>query len=240
MTTIEAKIESIKLVQQAVESTTAAVVEYLQTAAEPNADEAHKIIEATLAAHECESPEGHIVSGGIKSSEPHEVGSGPLLPGEPIVIDIYPRSKKTGYYADMSRTVCIGKPSSALQSMYNTVLEAQQTAIACVAPGVLCREVHQAAVWVFESAGYTTSGKGTEFEFREGFVHSVGHGVGKEIHERPHISARSEEVLEVGDVITIEPGLYYTNIGGVRLEDLLVVTEKGCQNLTTFPKQLAI
>lgn len=236
----EKDVAAIEQVQQAVEAAAQAVVAYVATTPEPTAEVAHQIIDETLAAHDCESPEGHIVAGGTQSAEPHETGTGVLETGVPIVIDIYPRSKSTGYFADMTRTVCIGKPSAELQKMYDTVLAAQNLALSMVKPGVRCVEIQQAVEHFFNTAGYLTSGKGTVFTFAEGFVHAVGHGVGKEIHEAPRISRNSEDVLGVGDVITIEPGLYYHHIGGVRLEDMVRVTTAGAQNLTRFPKQLQL
>ena len=109
--------------------------------------------------------------------------------------------------------------------------------MAMIQPGVPCADIHNAVVHYFKKAGYETSGSGKEFSYAEGFVHSLGHGVGKEIHEAPHISGKSTEVLQEGDIITIEPGLYYKNVGGIRLEDLLYVTADGYENLTTFPKK---
>jgi len=233
------KVVATKAVQQATEAAMQVVVEYLKNDAAPTAEQAHAIIDEVLAGYDCESPEGHIVAGGPVSAKPHERGSGPLLPGQPLVIDIYPRSKTTGYWADMSRTVCIGEPPAELQQMYDTVLAAQELAISMVAPGVAGRDLHQAVVDHFTQAGYETSGQGTEFRYAEGFVHAIGHGVDTDIHAAPHLNTRSDEVLQVGDVITIEPGLYYSDIGGVRLEDLVLVTTSGYLNLTTFPKQLA-
>jgi Xaa-Pro aminopeptidase len=164
------------------------------------------------------------------------MGSGPIQKGASIVIDIYPRSKTTGYFADMSRTVCIGPASPELRKMYAAVLEAQTLGISMVKLGAHCGDIHAAVAHVFSDAGYLTSGKGREFPFAEGFVHGLGHGVGLEIHEAPRISRNSTDVLEEGDVITIEPGLYYKGIGGIRLEDMLLVTAQGAENLTNFPK----
>ena len=217
-----------------------AVIDYLQLSKTPTSEEAHAIIDRVLAEHGCESPQGYVVAGGRESSEPHEVGSGVLKDCEPIVIDIFPRSKFTGYFADMSRTVCIGTPPKRLKKMYNTVLDAQQLAIAMVAPGVVCSDIQNAVEKLFIKRGYETSGKGKEFAYAEGFVHGIGHGVGTSIHEEPRIGTGTTGVLEEGDVITIEPGLYYKDIGGVRLEDMLLVTSDGYRNLTNFPKKLEI
>lgn len=234
------EIEAITAVQQAAEAAMTAVIDYLRDSSQPSAEVAHQLIDTVLAAHQCESPGGHIVAGGKQSFLPHEHGTGLLLPGEPIVIDIYPRSTVTGWWGDMSRTVCLGEPSPALLRMYETVRTAKQMAIQMIRPGVSGRELHEAVLEYFVAAGYETSGEGSEFKYYEGFVHSLGHGVGQAIHESPRLGVGSDDVLVVGDVITIEPALYYEHIGGVRLEDLLVVTEDGAQNLTAFPETLRL
>lgn len=231
-------VEQIKAVQVAVEAAMCAAVTYITTAPEPTAERAHQLIDEVLAQYDCESPEGHIVSYGSKSAEPHEPGSGLIESGVPIVIDIYPRSKKSGYFADMSRTICRGTPSPELQNMYDTVLAAQALAIILVAPGVPAAVIQSAVEEFFVEAGYQTTGKGSEFTYAEGFVHGIGHGVGKQIHEAPSLGRQSDAVLAVGDVITIEPGLYYKHIGGVRMEDMLYLSPDGVVNLTNFPKSL--
>ena len=205
------QIEAIEEVQRAVEAAYDAVTAYLCTAVTPISEAAHVIIDEVLEAHGCQSPEGHIVAGGLESVEPHEKGSGTLPRGMSIVIDIYPRSKRTGLYADMTRAVCIGQPSVELQRMYDAVLSAQQLAISMVRPGVACRDIQIAVERYFLDSGYETSGKGKEFSFAEGFVHSIGHGVGTEIHEPPRFGKGSEDILIEGEVITIEPGLLQRN-----------------------------
>jgi Xaa-Pro aminopeptidase len=234
------QITAIETVQRATEKAMDTVISYLKTTENPTSDEAHKIIDEVLEKYDCESPEGHIVASGIQSAEPHEKGAGPIKKRTPIVIDIFPRSKTTGYFADMSRTVCVGEPSPELQRMYDAVCTAQDLAISLIKPKTKCSDIQTAVEKLFSDASYVTSGKGKEFHFAEGFVHSVGHGVGLKIHEAPVMGRASTDVLEVGDVVTIEPALYYKNIGGVRLEDLLVVTENGSKNLTNFPRQLKI
>jgi len=234
------KINAIEIVQKAVEFAMIAAEEYLRTAKDPTSEATKTIIGAVLNEHNCESSEGLIVARGPMNYEPHEEGTGALLPGVPIVIDIYPRSKATGYFADMTRTVCIGTPSQELQKMYDTVLAAQELAITMIAPGVRGADIHQVVWEFFIQAGYETSGKGKLFTYAEGFVHSVGHGVSMKVHDMPRLGAKSTDILQVGDVITIEPGLYYSHIGGVRLEDLLVVTEDGYKNLTQYKKELVI
>lgn len=234
------KVKAIKDTQKECEKAMKAVISYLQTAEIPTCQQAHQIIDEVLTKNNCESPEGHIVSGGTQSTDPHEFGTGVLEKGTPIIIDIYPRSKVSGYFADMSRTVCIGNPPAELQKMYDTVLAAQKIAISMIKPKASCSDIQNAVENYFKEKGYITSGKGNYFPYLEGFVHGVGHGVGLEIHESPRIGRNTTDILEEGDVVTVEPGLYYSPIGGVRIEDMVLVTKHGPKNLTNFPKKLEI
>ncbi|WP_094227119.1 M24 family metallopeptidase [Methanolobus psychrotolerans] len=190
-----------------------------------------KEIDITLLEHGCEA-ESTIVAGGTGSANPHWVGTGLLKANEPIVIDIFPRSKRERYYADMSRTVLKGEPSEKLADMYEAVLAAQEIAIEMVKPGVKCSEIHNKVCDVFKEKGYDTIREGSNV----GFIHSTGHGVGLEIHELPFVG-NSEVALEEGNVITIEPGLYYPDVGGIRLEDMVLVTSDGFENLTEMEKR---
>lgn len=236
----QSDVVAIKQTVVAMEDAMQAVITYLQKSGTPTAEEAHSVIDQTLALHNCHSPEGHIVGAGPESFAPHYLGEGSIAKGQPIVIDIYPQSKETGFYADMTRTVCLGEPSAELQDMYNAVKQVQEECIALLRPGARCDDIHQVAVDQFIAMGYDTSGTGGEFKFHEGFVHSIGHGLGREVHEEPFFGGGRGNILQVGDVVTIEPGLYYKHIGGVRLEDLFLITELGCEQLTTLPLKLQI
>lgn len=217
-----------------------AVISYLKSVESPTSEEAHKVIDGVLEKHNCESPDGRIVAGGKQGAAPHEMGSGNIARNVSIVLDIYPRSRLTGYYADMSRTVCLGTPAPELQKMYDTVLAAQELALGLIRPQARCVEIQNAVDKFFEQEGYLTSGKGEHFPYLEGFVHGVGHGVGLKIHESPRIGRDSADILQEGDIVTVEPGLYYPQIGGVRIEDMVLVTRDGMENLTNFPKQFRI
>jgi Xaa-Pro aminopeptidase len=237
------QVVAIEEAQKSVEAAASAVVEYIRSSEAPTSEEAHTIIDAVLERMGCESPEGHIVASGLQSAAPHEAGTGPLKKNEPIVIDIYPRSKTSGYFADMTRTVCRGTPSKEVQKMYDAVLGAQELAISMVKPGAVCRDIQESVEKFFIDAGFVTHGDGKEkhgFSYLEGFVHSLGHGVGCNIHEVPRIGRKSDDILMEGDVITIEPGLYYEAIGGVRIEDMLLVTKDGYRNLTNFSKEFVL
>ena len=185
--------------------------------------------------------EGTITAGGAQAADPHERGHGPLKAGESIILDIFPAYKASRYYADMTRTFVKGEPGEELQKMYDAVLESQEAALAMMGPGVNGRDVHQKVSDILHEAGYETllhDQKPGE-PLQRGFIHGTGHGVGLEIHEAPRVST-ADEKLAPGDVVTIEPGLYYPEIGGVRIEDLVVVTEDGSRNLTRFPKEFRV
>jgi len=230
------KITAIQEVQMAAEAAMNEVISYLRSSDQPSSEVAHAIIDKTLEHYDCESPEGHIVASGIESCEPHEKGRNLIQKGVPVVIDIYPRSKQTGYFADMTRTVCLGEATKELEAMYEAVLQAQNVAIDLLKPGIPCKDIHEAVVSYFSTVGYETSGKGKEFRYAEGFVHGTGHGVSKVLHDAPHINSTSTEILQIGDVVTIEPGLYYKNLGGIRIEDMFLITDTGYEALTHYPK----
>lgn len=197
-------------------------------------------IDTELLRRNC-AADGTITAGGSQATDPHERGYGPLKAGEAIILDIFPADKTTRYYADMTRTFVKGEPGEDLQKMYDAVLESQEAALAMIGPGVNGRDVHRKVSDVLHEAGYETlvHDQRPGEPLQEGFIHGTGHGVGLEIHESPRVSI-SDEKLVSGDVVTVEPGLYYPEIGGVRIEDLVVVTESGCRNLTDFPKEFRI
>ena len=169
--------------------------------------------------------EGSIVAGGRQAADPHEAGRGALRAGEWIVADVFPRMLATGYWGDMTRTFAHGRPDAARRRMYETVARAQRLALSLVRPGALGRDVHRAVADFFVREGWET---GTDADGRaHGFFHGLGHGVGLEIHEEPRLSPSGGE-LAPGMVVSVEPGLYYPELGGVRIEDLVVVTETGC------------
>lgn len=228
------KVESIKKVQRAVEQAMQSVIDYLKNTRDPTSKKAHQIIDEVLEKHNCESPENHIVAGGIQAVDPHEEGSGIIGKNVPVVIDIYPRSKETGYYADMTRTICLGSAEKNVREMYNHVLEAQNIGIEMLKPGIKCADIQNTVEDFFKSKGYRNKGRGHEFKYEEGFVHGVGHGVSKTLHDSPRIGRNTEDILKEGDIVTIEPGLYYYNLGGIRIEDMFLITEDGSERITNF------
>lgn len=167
-----------------------------------------------------------ILISGPKTSLPHSVPSErKLQPEDFITIDFGARFK--GYCSDMTRTVIIGKPSERQLSIYNTVLDAQTMALEMIKPGLKGKDVDDVARKYISKQGYGNY-----------FGHGLGHGVGLEIHEAPRLSPNGENVLLPGMVVTVEPGIYIENFGGVRIEDMVVLTENGCENLTHSEKRL--
>jgi len=178
-----------------------------------------------------------IVAGGRQACDPHERGYGPLRANELIIIDIFPRAQKTGYFGDITRTVVRGHASEAARKLYHTVFQGQRIAFKKIRAGTPTTGVHKAVQQFFERQGYRT---GRRHGRMEGFFHGTGHGLGLEIHEAPRVGATSTGRLQPGHVVTVEPGLYYPEIGGVRLEDVALVTTNGARNLTRFEKVLEI
>ncbi|PKL63127.1 MAG: aminopeptidase P family protein [Methanomicrobiales archaeon HGW-Methanomicrobiales-2] len=185
---------------------------------------------AYLLAHGCRGTDT-IVSCGPDTALPHSPGTGPLREDEPIVIDIYPQDELTGYHADMTRTVVKGEPTPAIREMYDAVRDAKALGISMVRAGAAGADLYRATVEFFRDRGY-------ESDMR-GFTHSLGHGVGLEVHEEPSLGPQGG-VLAAGNVVTIEPGLYYPGTGGVRLEDMGAVTPTGFDRFTQYEEELTL
>jgi Xaa-Pro aminopeptidase len=194
-------------------------------------------IEERFSAHDCTADE-FIVSHGWQSAIGHHGGDGDIGEGEPIVIDVWPRDRASGCHADMTRTYVIGEPGDDLREWHRLCKEALDRALGEIRAGVAGRSVYDGTCEIFEREGYKTQRTKEEGKpLEEGFFHSLGHGVGLEVHEAPSLGLLGEELV-AGDVVSVEPGLYRPGIGGCRLEDLVLVTEAGCENLTDFPYDL--
>jgi Xaa-Pro aminopeptidase len=191
-------------------------------------EEVRQAIDVELMKHDCSARET-IVACGTDSAQPHERGSGPLRANEPIVIDIFPQHRQHGYWGDLTRTIVKGRASDRIRNMFAAVKAAQNAALKKVRVGTRADKVHEEVEAVFKKHGFVTAVKDG---VAEGFIHSTGHGVGLDVHEAPSISILPTP-LKKGNVITIEPGLYYPDVGGVRMEDTVVVTSKGWEVL--FP-----
>jgi Xaa-Pro aminopeptidase len=200
------------------------------------AEDVRTTLRAACAEHGAPCPPDVIVAS-VWQGNGHEQGSGPLPAGLPIQIDIWPRDEASACWADMARTFMVGDPApekaELIAEQESLVRIALTEAQAAVRPGITGRELFDGACDSFESAGYPTqrTAQGDE----DGFQFSLGHGVGLEVHEAPHLGLAGHEPLVVGDVLAIEPGLWDKRIGGVTFEDLVLVTENGCELLTRFP-----
>jgi Xaa-Pro aminopeptidase len=188
--------------------------------------------------------EGTIVACGEDACEPHNRGAGPLRAHTAIILDVFPRSAETRYFADITRTVVRGKASPELMRIYTAVAGAQKAAFRMIRTGRTGAEAHKAVCGVFERLGYKTGEKNGK---KQGFIHGTGHGLGLDIHELPVLSTAAARPLagfdgafRGGEVVTVEPGLYYPGVGAVRLEDDVLVTRTGCRILTRFPKVLEL
>jgi Xaa-Pro aminopeptidase len=192
-------------------------------------------IDTVLMHHDCIARDT-IVAGGAQAADPHERGHGPLRAGTSIVIDIFPQHKRSGYWGDITRTFCKGRPSPALAHMYTTVLKAQVLALARIKPGSDGSVIHEAVSDFFVEAGYPTTVRDGVVR---GFFHGTGHGVGLDIHEAPRVN-RMPQRLAAGHVVTVEPGLYDPDVGGVRIEDTVVIEKGGARILAAYPKKLVL
>lgn len=179
-----------------------------------------------------------IVAGGPVGADCHDHGHGPLKSMDPIIVDIFPRDKKSLYNGDCTRTVVHGKVSDKIASMHAAVAKAKSAATRAIRAGVTGQFVHEATSRSIESSGYQMgfAPEGATCDFTS-MTHGTGHGLGLEVHEPPLLAVGGPELL-VGDVVTIEPGLYCKAIGGIRLEDMVVVTQDGCINLNSLPEGL--
>jgi Xaa-Pro aminopeptidase len=165
----------------------------------------------------------------------HEPGSGPLPAGLPIEIDLWPQDEASSCWADMTRTFVVGgEPSEEVRRQERLVREAIDAARAAARPGITGRELHAITCDVFEREGYRTQRTGPGDDPSEGFQFSLGHGVGLSVHEDPSLGQSGRDPLVVGDVLAIEPGLWKSDVGGVRFEDLILITETGCETLTDY------
>ena len=175
-----------------------------------------------------------IVACGDLACDPHERGHGALSAHQLIILDIFPRDGRSGYFGDMTRTVVRGKASEAQRKIWETCLQGQEKALQVMKPGAPGGKIHEAIKAFFAESGYPTEIKDGRWQ---GFFHGTGHGLGLEIHEHPRFGATD---FRPGQVLTVEPGIYLPGLGGVRHEDVAVITARGCRVLSNFPKELEI
>ena len=210
----------------------------LQLDGEPLTCERVKIaMQGVFVAHSVVADE-FIVAHGAQGAVGHDMGSGPISAGEAVVFDLWPRDTETAVYTDMTRTYVVGDVPDEIREYHRLCKEALDRTTAAAKPGVNGRDLMQIACDLFAEHGYPTQLTKKPGEVLEsGFFHGLGHGVGLEVHERPRLSVVGDELVP-GDVITLEPGLYRAGYGGVRLEDILLVTEDGAETVTQYPYDL--
>ncbi len=182
-------------------------------------------------------PSHTIVASGDQCVDPHNQGSGPIRANTSIIMDLFPRSQKTGYYGDITRTVVRGRASDRLKKAYYCVQKGQDIAFHRIQDGASAYDIHNEIVDFFRTEGFET---GVMKGRMQGFFHGTGHGLGLDIHEAPSFGLRSKNILHQGNVVTVEPGLYYQGMGGVRLEDVVIVMKTGNRNLVRIPKILEL
>jgi Xaa-Pro aminopeptidase len=181
-------------------------------------------------------PSHTIISSGNQCVDPHHEGTGPVKAHTSVIFDIFPRSQKNGYFGDLSRTVVRGRATDRLKKIYATVQAGQKIGFDLIRDGVNGKEIHEKILALFAARGFPT---GKIAGRMQGFFHGTGHGLGLDIHEAPRI-APVDATLKAGHVVTVEPGLYYLGVGGVRLEDVVLVKSTGNRNLTDCPQFLEI
>jgi Xaa-Pro aminopeptidase len=235
-----AEVEGVRRATAAANAAMAAARELLRGDGEPTAEAVRARIREVCAAHGAPCSEDVIVAPGAAGATGHEAGSGALPAGETIIIDIWPRDERSGCYTDMTRTfVRGGEVADDVAEWHRLCRQALDDVCEEVRPGVTGRALFDIACDIFEAAGEPTQRTKSDGEvLHDGFFHSLGHGVGLDVHEEPSLGRTGADELVAGDVIAIEPGLYRAGYGGVRLEDLVLLTEDGYERLTDCPYEL--
>jgi Xaa-Pro aminopeptidase len=233
-----AELEGIRRAQRATEKAMDAIRARLRGGDDLTAEGLQTVATRVFSDEGMIAPDLVLVSSGAQTTVGHEPGHGPIAPGEPIVVDLFPRDPASGCYADMTRTFCLGEPPEELVRFHALVREGLDVAYAAIRPGASGAEVHKAVCDLFAAHGHQTQlSKPPGEVLEEGFFHGLGHGVGLEVHELPGLGRSGEEIV-AGDVLAVEPGLYRKGFGGCRLEDLVLVTEDGYEVLTDYPYDL--
>ena len=234
-----AQLEGIRRAQRAADAAMAVAAEMIH-AGGTTAEDVRVAMRAVCEEQGCELPDDVVVAPGAQGAVGHDSGSGPLGDGEPVVVDIWPRDKASRCWADMTRTFVAGggEPSEEIARYWALTRESLRRIYPMIRAGADCPAIYAASCEPYHEAGLKTQlNKEPGTVLRDGFFHGLGHGVGLGVHERPGLG-RAPDTLRAGDVITLEPGCYRQGYGGVRLEDLVLVTEDGCETLTDFPYDL--
>jgi Xaa-Pro aminopeptidase len=240
-----AQVEGIRRAQRAAEAGTRACADLLRRSrpsdgvlhldGDPLTSERLKQAVAVAFLEHGAVAEDFIVAHGEQTCIGHHMGSGPVGWGEPITVDVWPRDVASAFHTDMTRTFVVGPISDELADYHRLCIEVHEQVIPAIRPGVTGKQLHVIASEVVEAGGYRSQlSKAPGEVLLDGFFHGLGHGVGLEVHEEPQLDLTGGE-LQAGDIVTVEPGVYRQGYGGVRLEDIVLVTEDGCEVLTSYP-----
>lgn len=246
----DSELAGIRRAQRATDDAMGAALELLRSAEPRNGllevdgepltcERVKELVQATFLPHGSFSDDP-IVSHGPQTAVGHDMGTGPIAEHDVVLLDLFPKDLESACYADMTRTFAVGVVSDEIREYHRLCKEALDRAVAAVRPGVNGGDLHRDVSSFFAEHGYATQLTKQEGEvLQDGFYHGLGHGVGLAVHEAPSLGMIGQELIP-GDVITIEPGLYRHGFGGVRVEDLLLVTEDGCEVLTDFHYELEV
>jgi Xaa-Pro aminopeptidase len=230
-----AELEGIRRANRAAEAGWDAVREGLREQPGVTSEELRARVFSEIARHDVVPFDLIIVSHGPQAAMPHHAGSGSVGESESVIADLIMRDRETGMYADVTRTFCVGEVPAEIERYFQLCREALEAAIAEVRAGAVADQLDAAASGVFEDAGLPTERKlGSEVPMDEGFYGGLGHGVGLEVHEAPFLHSGSNAELVAGEVLCLEPALYRRGFGGCRLEDMVLVTEDGCERITQY------
>jgi Xaa-Pro aminopeptidase len=231
------EIAGVRRGQKAAEAAMAAIRDGLRQGGEPTVEELRTSAQVAMIRHGAVPHDMTVIAPGPQGADPHDEGSGSIPPHVPIVVDVFPRDLRSGCWGDLTRTLCVGDPPEEVVEWHRHVREAQRRATAAVRPGVSGGELNQIAMDYLAEQGYATRQGGVEVD--HGFIHYLGHGLGLDLHEAPTLD-EGGETLVPGDIVTIEPGLYRADVGGCRIEDIVLVTDTGHEVLTDCPYDLAV
>jgi Xaa-Pro aminopeptidase len=222
---------------RAAEAAMAAIREELRHTEQPTVEQLRSVAQIEVIRHGAVPHDMTIIAPGPQGADQHDQGSGAVLRGAPIVVDIFPRDLESGCWGDLTRTLCVGEPPEELAQWHEHVREAQRRATEAVRPGISGAELNRIAMDCLAEQGYPTRRGGVEVQ--DGFAHYLGHGLGLDLHEAPTLDEGGETLIP-GDVVTIEPGLYRRGFGGCRIEDVVSVTASGYELLTDCPYDLVV
>jgi Xaa-Pro aminopeptidase len=232
------EVAGIRRAQRAAERAMTATRERLREGGDLSSEDLQAVVSRSFQDSGMIIPPDVILSHGPQTAVGHEQGSGRIAAGEPIVADLIPQDPESGCFADMTRTFCVGEAPAELVTYQRLCRQSLERVMEAIRPGVTGAELHRLSCGPFATAGYPTQlSKEPGTVLTEGFFHSLGHGVGLDVHEPPFLG-RGGPALVPGDVIAVEPGCYRPGFGGCRLEDLVLVTDDGCELITDYPYQL--